>query len=287
VLLLSVIFGFTLGNIGSQGRPFLADISQAEAANIASAMIGGVIFNLSNILLVAAIAIAGMAVAFPIGVGLALVIGVITSYFVMPTGSPTMIFLGVAIVVVAIILDAVAYRKLGSGGSGGTKGIVLSVAAGVLMGFFYKYVAQSMVTDFAVPEAGKLTPYTAVFFFAVGLFLSNFVWNTLAMKFPFAGEPVAVRDYFKGSAGVHLTGILGGIIWNIGMSFSIIASGQAGFAISYGLGQGATMIAAFWGVFVWKEFSGAPRGTNKLLTAMFISFIVGLSLIVYARTAAG
>ena len=287
VLLLSVIFGFTLGNIGSQGRPFLADISQAEAANIASAMIGGVIFNLSNILLVAAIAIAGMAVAFPIGVGLALVIGVITSYFVMPTGSPTMIFLGVAIVVVAIILDAVAYRRLGSGGSSGTKGIVLSVAAGVLMGFFYKYVAQSMVTDFAVPEAGKLTPYTAVFFFAVGLFLSNFVWNTLAMKFPFAGEPVAVRDYFKGSAGVHLTGILGGIIWNIGMSFSIIASGQAGFAISYGLGQGATMIAAFWGVFVWKEFSGAPRGTNKLLTAMFISFIVGLSLIVYARTAAG
>ena len=287
VLLLSVIFGFTLGSFGSQGRPFLADICQAEGASILSAMIGGVIFNLSNILLVAAIAIAGMAVAFPIGVGLALVIGVITSYLVKPTGSPTMIFLGVAIVVVAIILDAVAYRRLGSGSSGGTKGIVLSVAAGVLMGFFYKYVAQSMVTDFAVPEAGKLTPYAAVFFFAVGLFLSNFVWNTLAMKFPFTGEPVAIRDYFKGSAGVHLTGILGGIIWNIGMSFSIIASGQAGFAISYGLGQGATMVAALWGVFVWKEFAGAPRGTNKLLAAMFVSFIVGLSLIVYARTVAG
>ena len=287
VLLLSVIFGFTLGSFGSQGRPFLADICQAEGASILSAMIGGVIFNLSNILLVAAIAIAGMAVAFPIGVGLALVIGVITSYLVKPTGSPTMIFLGVAIVVVAIILDAVAYRRLGSGSSGGTKGIVLSVAAGVLMGFFYKYVAQSMVTDFAAPEAGKLTPYAAVFFFAIGLFLSNFVWNTLAMKFPFTGEPVAIRDYFKGSAGVHLTGILGGIIWNIGMSFSIIASGQAGFAISYGLGQGATMVAALWGVFVWKEFAGAPRGTNKLLAAMFVSFIVGLSLIVYARTVAG
>jgi len=287
VLLLSVIFGFTLGSMGSQGRPFLEDISQAGSANILSAMIGGVIFNLSNILLVAAIAIAGMAVAFPVGVGLALVIGVITSYLVKPTGDPAVIFLGVAIVALAIILDAVAYRRLGSGGSGGTKGIVLSVAAGVLMGFFYKYVAQSMVTDFAAPEAGKLTPYTAVFFFAVGLFLSNFVWNTLAMKFPFSGEPVAVRDYFKGSAGVHLTGILGGIIWNIGMSFSIIASGQAGFAISYGLGQGATMVAALWGVFVWKEFAGAPRGTNKLLAAMFVSFIVGLSLIVYARTAAG
>ncbi len=287
VLLMSVIFGFTLGNIGSQGRPFLADISQAEAANIFSAMIGGVIFNLSNILLVAAIAIAGMAVAFPIGVGLALVIGVITTYFVQPTGSPTVIFLGVAIVVLAIILDAVAYRRLGSSGSGGTKGIALSVAAGVLMGFFYKYVAQSMATDFAAPEAGKLTPYTAVFFFSVGLFLSNFLWNTLAMKFPFAGDPVPLRDYFKGSAGVHLTGILGGIIWSIGMSFSIIASGQAGFAISYGLGQGATLVATLWGVFVWKEFAAAPRGTNKLLTAMFIGYFVGLSLIVYARTVAG
>ncbi len=287
VLLMSVIFGFTLGNIGSQGRPFLADISQAEAANIFSAMIGGVIFNLSNILLVAAISIAGMAVAFPIGVGLALVIGVITTYFVQPTGSPTVIFLGVAIVVLAIILDAVAYRRLGSSGSGGTKGIALSVAAGVLMGFFYKYVAQSMATDFAAPEAGKLTPYTAVFFFSVGLFLSNFLWNTLAMKFPFAGDPVPIRDYFKGSAGVHLTGILGGIIWSIGMSFSIIASGQAGFAISYGLGQGATLVATLWGVFVWKEFAAAPRGTNKLLTAMFIGYFVGLSLIVYARTVAG
>lgn len=287
VLLMSVIFGFTLGNIGSQGRPFLADISQAEAANIFSAMIGGVIFNLSNILLVAAIAIAGMAVAFPIGVGLALVIGVTTTYFVQPTGSPTVIFLGVAIVVLAIILDAVAYRRLGSSGSGGTKGIALSVAAGVLMGFFYKYVAQSMATDFAAPEAGKLTPYTAVFFFSVGLFLSNFLWNTLAMKFPFAGDPVPIRDYFKGSAGVHLTGILGGIIWSIGMSFSIIASGQAGFAISYGLGQGATLVATLWGVFVWKEFAAAPRGTNKLLTAMFIGYFVGLSLIVYARTVAG
>lgn len=287
VLLMSVIFGFTLGNTGSQGRPFLADISQAEAANIFSAMIGGVIFNLSNILLVAAIAIAGMAVAFPIGVGLALVIGVITTYFVQPTGSPTVIFLGVAIVVLAIILDAVAYRRLGSSGSGGTKGIALSVAAGVLMGFFYKYVAQSMATDFAAPEAGKLTPYTAVFFFSVGLFLSNFLWNTLAMKFPFTGDPVPIRDYFKGSAGVHLTGILGGIIWSIGMSFSIIASGQAGFAISYGLGQGATLVATLWGVFVWKEFAAAPRGTNKLLTAMFIGYFVGLSLIVYARTVAG
>ena len=287
VLLLSVIFGLTLGSTGETGRSFLADLAQAERANICSAVLGGVIFNLSNILLVAAIAAAGMAVAFPVGVGLALVIGVVTSYMVKPEGNPTFLLLGVAVVVLAILLDAVAYRRLGAGSSSGTRGIMLSVAAGVLMGFFYRWVAQSMATDFINPQAGMLTPYSAVFFFSIGLFLSNFLWNTLAMKFPFAGEPVPLKDYFKGSAGVHLTGILGGIIWNVGMSFSIIASGQAGFAISYGLGQGATMVAAFWGVFIWKEFSGAPKGTGKLLAAMFAGYIIGLSLIIYARAAAG
>jgi glucose uptake protein len=283
VLIFSAILGLTLGSSGSQGRPFLEDICQAGSGAIWSAILGGVIFNLSNILLVAAIAVAGMAVAFPVGVGLALVIGVITSYAVMPSGDPMLLFCGVGVVVLAILIDAAAYRRLGSASGGGFKGLALSGAAGVLRGFFYRWVAASMATDFASPEAGMLTPYTAVFFFSVGLFASNFVWNTLAMKFPFAGEPVKISEYFHGSAGVHLTGILGGLIWNLGMSFSIIASGQAGFAISYGLGQGATMVAALWGVFIWKEFAGAQKGTNKLLTAMFICYVVGLTLIVYAR----
>ncbi len=285
VLLFSALLGLTLGSMGDQGRPFLADIAQAGAGPIASALLGGVIFNLSNILLVAAIAVAGMSVAFPVGVGLALVIGVITSYAVKPEGDMTTLFAGVAVVVVAILLDAAAYRRSGIGSGGGVKGLALSVAAGVLMGFFYRWVAASMATDFASPEAGLLTPYTAVFFFSVGLFASNFLWNTLAMKFPFAGEPVKMGDYFRGGAGVHLTGILGGLIWNLGMSFSIIASGQAGFAISYGLGQGATMVAAFWGVFIWKEFAGAQKGTGRLLAAMFACYLVGLTLIVYARAA--
>jgi glucose uptake protein len=101
---------------------------------------------------------------------------------------------------------------------------------------------------------------------------------------PFSGEKVAPLDYFKkGNTKLHLIGILGGAIWGLGMSFSIIASGIAGFAISYGLGQGATMVAAFWGVFIWKEFKDAPEGTNKLITAMFIFFIIGLSAIISAR----
>ena len=287
VLLLSLILALTLGSMGSAGRSFLPDLKQASGQAVTSALVGGVIFNLSNILLVSAIDIAGMAVAFPIGVGLALALGVVTNYVGAPVGNPYWLFLGVAAVVVAIIVDALAYQTLPSQGQKATRlGGILSVTAGVLMGFFYRFVAASMSVDFVRPEAGKLSPYTAVVVFAAGLVLSNFVWNSLVMIRPFVGEPVAYRDYFtKGNPRLHGIGILGGMIWGLGLSFSILASGAAGFAISYGLGQGATMVAAFWGVFVWKEFKQAPAGTNRLLALMFASFIVGLSLIVYSRFA--
>ena len=284
VVLLSLIFALTLGSTGSVGRGFIEDIGQADSNNIISALIGGAVFNIANILLVAAIAIAGMSVAFPVGIGLALVIGVIVNYVATPLGDPMMLFIGVALVAVAIIFDAAAYKKLSADGKGvSTKGLVLSVLCGILMGFFYRFVAASMSTDFVNLEAGKLSPYTAVFFFSIGVFLSTFIFMIPLMKKPFVGEPVALSAYFKGGLKLHSIGVLGGIIWAIGMSFSIIASGQAGFAISYGLGQGATMVAAFWGVFIWKEFKDAPAGTNKLITMMFVCFIIGLALIIIAR----
>jgi len=285
VLLLALILAFTLGSFGSQGRPFLADIGQANGSAIWSALLGGIVFNLSNILLVAAIDIAGMAVAFPIGVGLALVIGVVVNYIKLPVGDPLLLLIGVAGVVIAIIIDALAYRRLPTDKQTTTKGIVISIAAGVLMGFFFRFVVASMATDFAHPAAGMLTPYSAVVFFSLGLVLSNFVWNSIVMKKPFVGEPVPYGDYItKGNARLHLVGILGGVIWSLGMSFSIIASGTAGPSISYGLGQGATMVAAFWGVFIWKEFKQAPPNTGRLLSLMFVFYIVGLGLIVYAGT---
>ncbi|MEO5894907.1 MAG: GRP family sugar transporter [Vicinamibacterales bacterium] len=287
VLLFALVLAFTLGSTGTAGRSFLDDLRQAENGPLISAFIGGVIFNLSNILLVAAIDIAGMAVAFPIGVGLALVLGVVTNYMAAPVGNATLLFTGVACVVVAIILSAAAYSRLPTQGQRTMgKGIMVSVAAGLLMGFFYRFVAASMSTDFITLESGKLSPYTAIVVFSVGLLVSNFLWNTIVMKRPFVGEPVSFGDYFaKGTPRLHMVGILGGMIWNLGMSLSIIASGAAGFAISYGLGQGATLVAAIWGVFIWKEFKTAPAGTSTLLTMMFAAFVIGLTLIVAARVA--
>ncbi|MGH9787869.1 MAG: multidrug DMT transporter permease [Candidatus Acidiferrales bacterium] len=286
VVLLSALFGFTLGSSGNEGRSFLPDLAQADRASFLSAFIGGVIFNAANILLVAAIDIAGMAVAFPVGIGLALVLGVVVNYFGSPVGNPVLLFAGVGLVVVAILLDAFAYRRLpGQSGRVSAKGLGLSVACGVLMGFFYRFVAASMSADFVSLEPGKLGPYAAVAVFALGLLASNFLFNTFIMKRPFAGAPVSAHDYFRGDAKTHSVGVLGGCIWGVGMMLSILSSGPAGFAISYGLGQGATMVAALWGVFVWKEFKAAPAGTGCLLALMFLCFLAGLGLITWARAA--
>lgn len=284
VLLLALILAFTMGSSGEEGRGFLADLAQADSKSIGSALLGGAVFNIANLLIVVAINIAGMAVAFPIGIGLALVIGVVVNYVATPLGNPVVLFIGVILVVLAIILDAVVYRKHSGGkASGTTKGIAISILGGILMGFFYRFVAASMVTDFAAPEVGKLTPYTASVIFAVGLLLSNFVWNSFFMYRPVSGEKATYKDYFKkGDTKLHLIGILGGVIWSLGMTFSIIASEQAGYAISYGLGQGATLIAALWGVFIWKEF-GKAEGLKGLLLAMFLFFLVGLGMIIAAR----
>ena len=285
ILLATLLLAFTLGSNGVDGRAFLQDIKQAGFDNILSALVGGIIFNLSNILLVAAIAIAGMSVAFPVGIGIALVLGVIVNYISIPQGNPVLIFGGVALITLAIILNAKAYQKLQTTSSEkvSKKGLILSVVSGCLMGLFYKYVAVSMVSDFNLPEAGKLTPYTALFFFAIGVVVSSFLFNSIQMKHPFVGVPIPFGVYFKGKMKDHLIGVLGGVIWSVGMSLSILASGKAGPAISYGLGQGATVVAALWGIYIWKEFEKAPPGTKPLLNIMLLLYIFGLAMIIFAK----
>ena len=283
IILLSLVFGLTLGNTGDSGAPFIENLNQSSLNAIGLALLGGIIFNIANLLLVAAIDIAGMAIAFPIGIGIALVQGVLVNHIAVPDGNPTLLFIGVALVTLAIIVDAIAYKKISTQKSS-TKGILISICAGVLMGFFYRFVAASMSEDFEVIATGKLTPYTATFIFSLGIFFSNFLFNSIFMYKPLSGAAVSYSDYFKkGNTKLHLIGILGGAIWCIGMVLNTIAAGKAGYAISYGLGQGATMVAALWGVFIWKEFKNAPKGTNTLISLMLLLFLSGLTLIILAK----
>ena len=283
ILLFSIVLGLTLGSTGEMGRSFLTDLGQITPENYVSALIGGAVFNLGNILLSAAISMSGMTVAFPLGVGIALVLGVIVNYIGAPKGDPMILFLGVALVVVAIVLNAIASGKMhkGSGANTSKKGAVVAIIAGVLMAFFYRFVAAAMDLDnFEFPTPGMATPYAAFFIFSVGIFLSNFVFNTIIMRRPFVGKPVTYAEYFRGHMSTHMVGVLGGIIWGLGTALSYIAAGKAGAAISYALGQGAPMVAALWGIFIWKEFKGASRTVDYLLALMFIFFISGLGAII-------
>lgn len=285
MVLFALLLGLTMGSTGAEGRSFLTDLGQANWASIGWVVLGGIIFNASNILLSASTSLAGLAVAFPLGCGLALVLGVINNYLEQAKGNPVLLALGVLLIVVAIVCNGMAAGRVAKGGeqnAGRKKGIILAVVAGALMSTFFRFVLKGMADDFVAPAAGELTPYSAIFVFSLGVLLSNLLFNTLLMKKPFVGEPVSYCEYFKGSFKTHLVGILGGAIWCLGTAFSYLASEKAGPAVSYALGQGAPMIAAFWGVFIWKEFKGADKKTNWLLALMFLLFIVGLGIIVVA-----
>jgi glucose uptake protein len=278
VLLFSIVFMFTLGSFGTGGMPAVDNLKAASGASMLAAILSGILFNVANILLVVAIDAAGMSVAFPVGIGLALVIGTVASYSHEPKGNPLVLFAGVVLVIFAMIMSAAAYRRLPrSSVANWTKGLLFAVIAGCLMGFFYPQLLRSLSPGFnSEPIApGLLTPYTALFFFSLGLLLSNFVVNTIFMRT--AGQTYAA--YFAGTPKLHSLGILGGAIWMLAFSLNIIASGVAGPAVSYALGQGATLVAAIWGVVIWKEFSSAPQGTGGFIGAMFAGYVLGLTLI--------
>lgn len=280
LLLAAVIAAFTFGSMGVE-LSFEDNLMIAGKRQMAYAMAAGVVFNLANMLLVAAISLAGMAVAFPVGIGLALVIGVVWNYILRPQGNAFLLFAGALLVVGAIIVDALAYRAKYEvdeevAESFSLKGLLLSLISGVLMGSFYPLVEMSRVSDIG------LGPYAVAVFFALGVFFSTFVFNVYFMNLPVEGEPVGFGDYFKGSLSNHALGLLGGILWGVGAITNFAAASSTvnvGPAVSYAMGQGATMISALWGVLVWKEFAGAETRVKILLTLMFVLFGAGLAMV--------
>jgi glucose uptake protein len=284
----ALLLGLTAGSLGHAGPAFLADVARTGSGPILLAAAGGVVFNVANVLLVAAIDVAGLAVAFPVGIGLALVVGAVSSYLVRPAANPLLLFGGVALVMVAIVLDAAAYRqregsvKTGVKSATTTRGLMLSLAAGVLMGCFYPLVARAMSGTEGLPGPG---PYATALFFALGVLISTVPVNLLLMARPLDGKPpVDGSGYGRAPLGWHLAGLLGGAVWCTGTIANFVASGAhfVGPAVSYSIGQGATMVSACWGVFIWREFAGAPRAAKLLLLLMFVFFILGLGAVALA-----
>ncbi|MEO6911770.1 MAG: GRP family sugar transporter, partial [Edaphobacter sp.] len=267
----ALLLGVTLGSFGGAGRPFLADVSHAHQSHVLLAMAGGAIFNVANLLLVAAIEIAGLAVAFPVGIGLALVVGALSSYILSPNGNPLLLFGGITLVVVAIVFDAIAYRLREIKHRSLTRrGLTISLLAGLLMGSFYPFVSRAMSGDNAPG------PYAVTLFFVLGVVLCAIPFNYLLMRKSLDGSaPVSMEGYWKARGSWHLWGVVGGAIWCTGAVLNFVASRAhiVGPAVSYSIGQGATMISAAWGVFVWREFSGASQRSRMFLIWMFIFFL--------------
>jgi len=278
IFLISLILGHTMGM--TSGGPFSLphNIHSADPNNMISALIGGAIFNLANLLLVAAIDMAGLAVAFPVSIGIALVVGVISSYILQPKGNVVLLGTGVICALIAVILDGKAYGSLASAGrSVSRKSIILCIVSGVLMGLWAPFVTRAMT------RGNTLGPYAVAVFLTLGALLSCFIWNIYFMKRPLVGEPVSFAGFFSVPASAHALGLLGGFIWGTGMVFNLVAAHFTGVAISYAIGQSAPMVAALWGIFAWKEFAGAPGKAKVYLLFMFVFYCVGILLVAKAN----
>jgi glucose uptake protein len=277
IFLISLFLAFTMGSSGHDSFSFLNNVQSADTANIVWTMIGGALFNLANLLLVAAIDMAGLAVALPVSIGIALVVGVVLSYILEPKGVALFLALGVACALIAVILDGKAFGSLGSGRSASRKSIIICIVSGVLMGLWNPFVA------YGATRGNPLTPYSSAVFLTLGALLSCFVWNLYFMKHPLAGEPVGFGGFFRAPASGHLLGLFGGVIWGVGTVFNVVAGKSMSFAISYAIGQSAPMVGALWGVFAWKEFAGAGSRAKIYLSLMFVFYALAILLVARAN----
>ena len=278
IFLVSLILALTMGSTGHDANSFVNNVHSADTSNIVYALIGGAWFNLANLLLVAAIDMAGLAVAFPISIGIGLVVGVVLTYVQQPKGNLTLLALGVACALLAVILDGKAYGNLPTAGrTVSKKSLITCIVSGVLMGLWAPFVTHSMT------RGNTLGPYSVAVFLTLGALLSCSIWNVYFMKRPLVGEPVSFSGFFRGPASGHLLGLLGGFIWGTGTVFNLVAASFTGVAISYAIGQSAPMVAALWGILAWKEFDGSGPRAKLYLALMFVFYALAILLVARAN----
>jgi glucose uptake protein len=276
IFLMSLVLALTMGSSGHDSSSFLANVHAADNSNIGWALLAGVIFNLANLLLVAGIDMVGLSIAFPLAIGIALVVGTVLSYVQQPKGNFAMLAAGVLCALAAVIFDGKAYGQMGAGQEVSRKSIVTCVVSGVLMGLWAPFSTR------ALTHGNSLGPYSICVFLTLGALLSCFLWNTYFMKHPLVGDPVDFSGFFGGTGSGHMLGLLGGCIWGVGTVFNLVAANFTGVAISYAIGQSAPMVAALWGVFVWKEFDGATRSAKAYLALMFMFYVLAILLVARA-----
>jgi glucose uptake protein len=293
VLLAAVVCALTWGNLGFDGFSLMDDLRLAGKRQELFAFVAGTIFNLGNMLLLGAVSLVGMTVAFPVAIGFALIVGVCWNFALNPVGNSLLSFMGAAAVLGGIVAATLAYRvytrdrlqavvETGKAKSKkpriSSKGIALGLAGGLLLGSFAPVVQMA--------NAGEdgLGPYSAGFIFAVGVFFSTFVFNLFFMNLPVQGDPIDVAEYLRAGPQRHAMGVLGGILWYFGAIASLIGSRSELTAkiqppIIYALSQSGAIIAALCGLLIWKEFADADTKVKTYLGLMLVLVAIGIGIV--------
>jgi len=284
-----------------------------SGAKVAAALGAGVVFNVANLLLVVAFTLAGLAVAFPLVIGTALVVGTSTTYAIDPTGRPALLFSGVLLALLAVLASARSHQLLeahraadeggkrggegaeealvGPGGGGGEEAsssssggggrsrnvVALCVAAGVLMGTWSPLVAYAQQGG-----AGQLTPYGEFLFFSLAALLTTpplLMLQQADVLIPRTGPRIALSaSACWGTAPGFGWGAVGGFVWSTGTLANAVAGNEIGFALSYALGQSAPMVGVLWGLLYYGEYDGAPPSSRRALGAMFALYAGAIAL---------
>ena len=296
VAVAAAVAAFTLGTLGSDGFTFLDDMMRAGKRNMAFGAAAGMLFNLGYMLLVGGVSLAGMAIAFPLGLGMALILSSLLSYFSRPQGQPIMVFIGLGLVALALILDMVTHRLLSmrkeiqrmKAGEHRTlkpriswRALLVSFIGGLLIGALGPLLSMAKTGDTG------LGPYSLVVMFSVGILFSTFVFNLYLMNLPLSGRPLEILEYFRGRLRQHAIGLLGGAVWAMGIIASLVATSapeeaQVARGTSFALLESAPLLAALWGLAAWKEFKEADARTTSLLVLMLFLYLAGLVMLALA-----
>jgi glucose uptake protein len=296
VALAAVIFAFTAGSLGFDGFSFMDDLRLAGKRQDLFGFVAGIIFNLGNMLLLGAVSIAGMAVAFPIALGFALIVAACWNFSLTPGSNAVFLFGGVGVILAAIVFAILALKALSSArlssapviepvkgkskskkSKPSLKSVFLSLAGGLLLGSFSPLIQMGREGE------NGLGPYSIGFIFAIGVLFSTFVFNLFFMNLPVEGEPVDIALYFRAKWNRHSLGILGGILWYLGLIASLIGGRLEGTAqvappIIYVIGQGGIVIAVLCGLFLWREMDDADSSVKTRLGVMLLLLVAGIGL---------
>ena len=312
VFVAATLAAFTFGSLGfnvaggGAGFAFVDDLMlHASKHSWAYGLVAGAVFNLGAILLVGAMSLAGMSLAFPVGLGLAAVVAILLALIDRTHVNAVLLLSTLVLILAAVALDVFAYRAVAqrrsqeaikTGRTKSTKvtvswkGIVLALVGGPLIGLCFPLIDRSRT-----PDTG-MGPYAAAFMFGAGVLASTFVYNLFLMNLPVRGEPIEVLQYLRQPKRSHLLPLLGGMVWAAGTVSLFVASSAVAATAAQGadplplLGPNASilvvlaaaLLSGLWGLLVWKELKDAPERARSLTALALVLLLAGLALFLVA-----